>query len=82
MFDRFLKASGLLKYPIHFHTLRHTFATMLFEDGENPKTAQALMGHKDMITTLRNYNSVDQSQYRGAADRLGDRFKKKKVAEL
>jgi site-specific recombinase XerD len=73
MFDRFLKDNGLAEYGIHFHTLRHTYSTMLFEDGENPKVVQGLMGHKDLATTMR-YNSVNENSYREAADRLDSTF--------
>ena len=74
MFDRFLKENDLDDYNIHFHTLRHTYSNMLFELGENPKVIQGLMGHKDVITTLKHYNSVDQSQYRGATDKLDGKY--------
>jgi site-specific recombinase XerD len=82
MFERFVKENGLAKYNIHFHTLRHTYSTMLFESGENPKAIQGLMGHKDVMTTLRNYNSVDQSQFRTATDKLDGLYKKREIAEL
>jgi len=54
---------------------------MLFEEGENPKIVQGLLGHKELTTTLKNYNSVNQSQYRGATDKLDGKFKKE-AAEL
>lgn len=70
MFNRLLKANGLNKYNIHFHTLRHTFSTILFESGENPKVIQQLLGHKDVTTTIKTYNSVDRSYYKQATDKL------------
>lgn len=46
------------KYYIHFHTFRHTFATMLFEKKVNPKIIQLLLGHKSVKTTLEIYNNI------------------------
>jgi len=38
--------------------LRHTYATRLFELGEEPKTVQALLGHSDVSVTLNVYTHV------------------------
>jgi integrase len=40
---------------IGWHTFRHTHATLLNELGENPKTAQAILGHSDLGTTMGTY---------------------------
>jgi integrase len=76
MFKKFLKRHNLHDKNIHFHTLRHTFSNMLFEAGENAKVIQALMGHKDVKTTMI-YNSVDKRQVartKGVLDKLSSGY--------
>lgn len=75
MFDRLMKQNGLENYHFHFHTLRHTYSSMLFESRENPKVIQMLLGHKDVTTTIRTYNSVDRSYFKQATAKLEEKFK-------
>lgn len=76
MFKRLMKDNDLEKYGFHFHTLRHTYSNMLFEMQENPKIIQMLLGHKDVSTTIRIYNSIDRSFFKQATDKLESQFKK------
>lgn len=42
----------------NFHSMRHTYATRLFENNLPIKTVQSLMGHKDISTTMNIYTHV------------------------
>ncbi|PIN85936.1 hypothetical protein COV19_07645 [Candidatus Woesearchaeota archaeon CG10_big_fil_rev_8_21_14_0_10_44_13] len=45
------KRAGLGR-EVHCHTLRHSFATHLIEDGNNIMSVQHLLGHSDIDTTM------------------------------
>lgn len=55
---------------IRLHDLRHTFATLLLEKGEDIKTIQELLGHKDIGTTLNTYAHVTQKMKAASAARV------------
>lgn len=57
-FKRFLDTNGLGNHGITFHKFRHTFATLLMEQGTNPRVVQELLGHRDIETTLGIYTTV------------------------
>lgn len=68
------EAAGLPGW-VHFHTLRHTHATLLLLGGTSARVVQERLGHADVATTLRLYGHVlpgrDAEAARAFAETIG-----------
>ena len=64
------KKAGIVKRASP-HTLRHSFATHLLENGENIRVLQTLLGHKDVKTT-EIYTHVMQKDHDGVKSPLDE----------
>lgn len=47
-----------LNIPFNFHSLSHTHATLLIENGANIKDVQHKLGHSNIQITLNTYSHV------------------------
>jgi integrase len=56
---------------IRFHDLRHTFATLMLQNGEHPKVVQEMLGHATISITLDIYSHVLPNMQSAAVERLG-----------
>jgi integrase len=55
---------------LSFHSLRHTAATIMLENGEHPKVVQEMLGHANISQTLDTYSHVTPNMQSAAAERL------------
>lgn len=59
-----------LKINFTFHSLRHTHATMLLENGANIKDIQQRLGHSKLSTTMDTYSHVTKAMQNNTVDIL------------
>lgn len=56
------------------HQIRHGYATALFEAGIDIKTAQVLLGHAQIATTMDIYTDVRAGVIQQAAEKMNKSF--------
>jgi integrase len=78
-FARALRAVGL---PGHLtvHSFRHTYASLLLQQGESPAYVQRQLGHASIQLTVDTYGKWLPAGNEAAANRLDDPFGSKTVA--
>ncbi len=60
LLKRYLKKARIKTHGMGPHALRHTFATLLLNQGENLRVIQSLMNHKSLATTARYLHTRSQ----------------------
>lgn len=62
------KIQKQINIDFKFHSLRHTHATMLLENGAKPKEIQARLGHAKLETTMNTYVHVTKKMEQNTID--------------
>jgi integrase len=65
-----LKRAGLPN--LRFHDLRHSAATLMLQQGVNPKIVSERLGHSDISLTLNTYSHVLPPMQEEAAEKMDD----------
>ena len=71
LYKAYCAASGV---TVSLHQIRHGYATALFEAGVDPKTAQKLLGHAKLSTTMDIYTHVCGDAIAAAAEKMKKSF--------
>jgi integrase len=71
-FKRYARAADMGEYT--FHSLRHSFASILKESGQDIQTIQKLLGHTMRSTTADIYTHVADKSKNSAVNKLDDIF--------
>lgn len=65
-----------LNLAFDYHSLRHTHATTLIENGVSPKAVQQRLGHKSIVTTLQTYVHATETLQDDAVEKFEQVIKK------
>ena len=57
------------------HQLRHSFATIAFENGISPKDVQELLGHKQLSTTMDIYTEFREEHLKELTQKLNEKIR-------
>ncbi len=64
-----------------FHDMRHAFATLLLEAGEEVAVISKMLGHADYSTTVNIYSHLSTERSRIAAARIDGLLKGRQAPE-
>ena len=68
---RWKKYAKSIGYPdLNMHQLRHAYAKILYRAGVDVKTAQGLLGHADIKTTMNIYTDFSEDMVSKSMDKL------------
>jgi integrase len=74
-FKTFLEKNELPK--IRLHDLRHTFASILYDEGVDLKAISEALGHSDLATTNKIYTHRFDKTHKNTVNAMGTALKKK-----
>lgn len=81
LWQRYCAAVGFVdeegKATLGAHNLRHGTATLLFESGVDVYTAQRILGHAKLTTTLEIYGELRDKQYQKSVKKFSNSLSKK-----
>jgi integrase len=77
-FNRLLTDAGLRR--VRFHDLRHSFASLLLQNGESLAYVKEQMGHSSINVTVDIYGHLVPGGNRQAVDKLDDGYVSKNVS--
>ena len=67
---KLLQRAGI-EENVRFHDLRRTFTTLMIQNGADPKTLSAMLGHYSAAFTLDVYSNVTDTMQEHAAEKMG-----------
>ena len=70
-----LKATGLPR--VVFHSLRHTYKTILVSSDTPPAVVHTILGHANFATTLKLYGGITSEALENAGGKIAEAFNKK-----
>ena len=69
-FLKIAKQAGL--HDAHFHTLRHSFASIMLLRGAKPKVISEALGHSSVAFTMDTYSHIIEGMQSDAMDLLDE----------
>lgn len=71
VYKRFKKIVSEIGIPqARFHDLRHTYATLALQEGDDIKTVQTALGHSTVSTTLDIYSHTTETMRKESSKRM------------